>query len=380
MQTQGNAELPDNNWQQEQVFVSAEDYFASLLAGIAAARHSIDMDFYIFDYDSVGQAIIEALLGAARRKVKIRLVIDGFGSVYSARRIASILSAANIQVQIFHPFPFSLNVFRWSNEPGSMLQRFLHFLISVNQRDHHKLCIIDHQHLWTGSFNLSKVHLDPGSGGSGWHDYGVKISDPGLEPVIATLGQLFEKKSPTRPKLYLQKIRSNITARLRKISNNILVRRLRNAHQRIWICNAYFSPSPRVLRAIRQARQKGVDVRLILPAHSDIFFMPMLSRTYYKKLLELGISIYEYQPAILHAKLLLIDQHCMMGSTNLNHRSFFHDRELDIVLSQPHTISEIEHCLLADIAASKKITLADIRQHSITLFFYRFLRLFRYWL
>jgi len=92
------------------------------------------------------------------------------------------------------------------------------------------------------------------------------------------------------------------------------------------------------------------------------------------------VRIYEYQPAILHAKLMLIDDECMIGSTNMNHRSYYHDLEMDIVLSQPESIREIEYSLLADMNTSREITLVDMEKHSIALFFSRFLRLFKYWL
>jgi cardiolipin synthase len=256
----------------------------------------------------------------------------------------------------------------------------MHFFRNVNQRNHHKFCIIDERHLWTGSFNISMEHLSPSNGGNGWHDYGVHITDNKLQPIITSFNHLFENSALNNKKLYLQKIRSNINATLRRISNNLIVRKISHAQHRIWICSAYFSPSYKVLKAIKTARKNGVDICIILPALSDIFFMPWLSRTYYKKLIRQGVKIYEYQPSVLHAKLLLIDDHCLIGSTNLNHRSFHHDLELDIVLSKPETIKRIEQWLLADMKLSRAISLTDISQQAIPLFFARFLRLFRYWL
>lgn len=369
-----------NDWQQEEIFACAETYFDSLLDGIAQAQYSIDLDFYIFELDVLGLKIIDALIAAAQRQVKIRLMIDGLGSGFNARRIAAMLNINNIELRIFHPFPFALNVFRWSNEEGNMLHKFWYFFRRANHRNHHKLCIIDKQCLWTGSFNISAQHLSHKNGGEGWHDYGVKITDNNLQTIVQSFNVLFDKKSLASKKLYLHKIRSNFTEVLRRISNNLLVRRIRNAQHRIWICSAYFSPTHKVLSAIKKAREHGVDVRLILPSISDVFFVPMLSRTYHKKLLQQGVKIYEYQPSVLHAKLMLIDDNCLMGSTNLNHRSFHHDLELDIVLSKPASIQRLEECLLEDMESSKVITLDDIRHQTLTLFFARWFHLFRYWL
>lgn len=368
------------HWEREEIFAAAETFFASLLQGIKEAQSSIDMDFYIFEDDDLGCQVITALTDAVRRGVRIRVMVDGFGSAFSAGSIARQLHAAGIAVQVFHPFPFTPQLFRWSNEPGSRLHRFLHFLQHANHRNHHKLCIIDEHYLWTGSFNISAQHLNKAQGGNNWHDYGVKITDQHLQPVIDSFNHLFTRQAVREKILHLQKIRSNLTTALRRISNNLLVRRIRNTQKRLWICNAYFSPSPRILRAILQASRKGVDVRIILPAMSDVFFMPLLSRTYYHKLLKEGVKIYEYQPAILHAKLMLADNLCLMGSTNLNHRSYLHDLELDIVLSHPASIQRLEDLLLADMQLSRNITLNDVQQQGMVLFLARFFRLFRYWL
>jgi cardiolipin synthase len=370
----------DHTWEKEELFACAEDFFASLLDGIANAKHSIDMDYYIFDHDALGERVIAALLEAAKKPLVIRIMIDGLGSAFSAKRIASALSSTNITVQIFHPFPFSLNVFRWSNESGHFLHKFFHFFRRLNHRNHHKICIIDQQFLWAGSFNISAQHLSKNNGGNGWHDYGIKITDDNLQAITQSFNHLFTQQTLSSAQHYLHNIRSNLTEKLRRLNNNLLLRRISNAEKRIWICTAYFSPSRRVLRAIKKARKRNIDVRIIVPAISDIFFIPLLSRTYYKKLLKQGVVIYEYQPTILHAKLLLIDQQCMIGSTNFNHRSFHHDLELDIVLHHPDSITAIEQYLLNDMAASEIITINSLKKHRLQLFFSRFFRLFRYWL
>ena len=369
-----------NYWQHEEILDTAERFFGSLLKGINNATSSIDMDFYIFEEDALGRQVIDALITAAHKGVTVRVLIDGWGSMFSAGSIATQLSKAGIQVRIFHPFPFTPQVFRWSNQPGTRLQQFFNSFRLVNRRNHHKLCIVDRHQFWTGSFNISILHLGKEQGGKNWHDYGVTIRDNNLHPITDAFNHIFEQKTYRPRRLYLQKIRSNITSVLRRISNNLLVRRISGAQHRVWICNAYFSPSMKVLRAIRSARRKNVDVRIILPAQSDVFFMPLLSRTYYRKLLRQGVTIYEYQPSILHAKLILFDQQCMMGSSNLNHRSLLHDLELDIVLSHAESISRIEHLLLNDMKLSRKITLEDIEKQTVLLFFARFMRLFRYWI
>ncbi len=373
--------IQDNSrWQQEEILVDARRFYDALLSGIRSAEKTIDLDYYIFTTDALGQQVMGALEEAAHRGVAIRLILDGFGSAENAHEIACRLQCAGIGVCIYHPHPFYPSLYRWSITQGNFLRKFIHFLLYINHRDHHKLCIIDSRRIWTGSLNITADHLPKSEGGGGWHDYGVILTDENIQSIQHGFNSLWGLSQPRERLPPLQKIRSNLSLRLRKISNRWLVRKLQAAESRIWICHAYFAPSYRILRALYQGCRKGVDVRLILPAHSDVQFFPWLSRTYYRSLMRQGVRIYEYQPAILHAKLMLIDDECMIGSTNMNHRSYYHDLEMDIVLSQPESIREIEYSLLADMNTSREITLVDMEKHSIALFFSRFLRLFKYWL
>jgi cardiolipin synthase len=380
MQRLQHAYRHSSPWKNEQVFTGADAFFAAMLHDLQQAQHSIDMDYYIFEPDKLGKSVIDHLVAAAKRGVQVRLMIDGLGSLFSANDIVSQLSPHGIAIKVFHPSPFALNLYQWSNTKGNMLEKFLHFFRHINQRNHHKLCLIDQQMLYTGSYNISQEHLSKQSGGANWHDIGVKISDPSLAPIQQAFDTVFHMQTGQQKKLYLQKMRNNFTALTRRIGNNLMMRQIGNAHERIWICSAYFSPSKKVLRAIKKARKRNIDVRIILPSKSDLFFIPILSRSYYKNLLDHGVIIYEYQPDILHAKILLIDQQCMIGSTNLNHRSFHHDLEMDIVLTHNSSIKAIEQQLLTDITASTMISRHDITANWPQQLFARFILLFRYWL
>lgn len=372
----------NDSWQVEEIFNDASVFFERLLNDIHSAKKSIDIDYYIFEFDSLGKKIVDALMDAANRGVAVRLIMDGIGSAESAEQIASLLSTTNAQVRVFHPHPFYPSAYRWSIIQGNALQKFIHFLLYINHRDHHKLCIIDNTYVWTGSFNISAKHLSKKNGGQGWHDYGVRLTDDSIEPVLHCFNSMWgvSKIDDDASHLILRKIRSNLSMSLRQLNNQSLIQRIQDAEKRIWICNAYFAPTHRILKAIKNARSHNVDVRIILPSVSDITMFPVLSRTYYLKLINQGVKIYEYQPGILHAKLILIDDQCMIGSTNMNHRSFYHDLEIDIVLSNQDSITKIEKYLKKDMQDSIKITLDDINRRSILLFFARFLRIFKYWL
>lgn len=369
-----------SDWLSEEIFAAADAYFDSLLEGIRQARYSIDMDYYIFDRDTLGEQLIEALIHAAERGVQVRLIMDGIGSAEYAYSIAKTLSAAGVQVRIFHPHPFYPHLFRWSITQGNALQKFVHFFLYINHRDHHKLCIIDQQIIWTGSINITAKHLSRRLGGQNWHDCAVKLVDHTPSALSECFNSLWNDARQSFNRSLASKVRSNLSFKLRRINNHLLFRRIRYARQRIWICNAYFVPSPAILRAIHKACKNGVDIRLILPAKSDIQIFPLISRSFYTKLLQWGVKIYEYQPDILHAKLMLVDDMCLIGSTNLNHRSYYHDLEMDIVLNRPTSIYQLESMLLEDLQQSREITATQIFRGPLEFLAARLLRLFRYWI
>jgi cardiolipin synthase len=100
---------------------------------------------------------------------------------------------------------------------------------------------------------------------------------------------------------------------------------LESAGQRICITNAYFNPSNQVLKMLKRKAGEGVSVHLIVPARSDIVFFPLLSRSFYADLLQANIRVFEYGRRVLHSKTMIIDDQLLVGSTNLNYRSLFHD-------------------------------------------------------
>ena len=119
-------------------------------------------------------------------------------------------------------------------------------------------------------------------------------------------------------------------------------RRLRRAHERIWIPTPYFVPLGRVSRRLIRAARSGIDVRVMVPAQSDVWVVPWISYSYLWLLDSNGVKVFEYQPKFLHQKLYLMDQWICLGSTNLNNRSFLHDLEIDVVITEPQNKITLE--------------------------------------
>jgi len=369
-----------SGWQTEQLLSDASQYFALMLHDISKAKSRIDFNFYIVRLDGLGSKIIDALIKASQRGVQVRLLMDGVGSSEHGGIIANRMAQAGCEVQIFRPLPFSPTLYRWSGLQGSGLQKLMHFLININQRNHYKLGIIDQHIIWSGSFNITGDHLAFEFGGKGWRDYGVRLTDDNTDDIQHCFDALWSNAA-RRPTLSRwNRFRTNLSVPMRMFYNKLMLFRIRFAKKRIWISNAYFAPSRSIVRALIQARKNKVDVRLILPSVSDVALFPTISRSYYHQLLKHDIRIYKYSQRILHAKVMLIDDHCWIGSTNLNHRSFYHDLELDITLEKPDTIKAVKQQLRIDMQQSHKLHYDDFSPYSWMMFKAHFLRIFRYWL
>src|SRR5690606_38318881 len=139
-------------------------------------------------------------------------------------------------------------------------------------------------------------------------------------------------------------------------ANRRYVADLTLARKRIWITTAYFNLGPRILRALLAAKHRGVDVRLVVPHRSDVSFFPWLSRAMFAGCIKHGIEVYEFNGPMQHAKTTLFDDRAIVGSTNLNHRSYFRDLELDIVLDSSTAIETLSQLFLADCARSMRMT------------------------
>ena len=372
---------PGNNtyrWESENIYSSAEEYFEGLLIDIDNAVSRIELAVYIFSLDELGRRIAAALERAAERKVRVRLMVDGFGSAADAETIAARLAAGGAEVRIYHPLPWYWGNYRWSLRLGDGLQKFVYFIASMNRRDHRKFCVIDQQTVWCGSFNISQDHLKQDSP---WRDYGVRLTGEVSTALVESFnGIWFHHKNRKTAYRVSNLFRSNASRQLRRLSNRLLVARIRNARHRVWVCSAYFAPSGAVIRAIKVARARNLDVRIIVAGRSDVSLFPFLSATYFTDLLKIGVAIYSYQSGVLHAKAMLVDEQCLIGSTNLNHRSFLHDLELDVVLSSPDSVERLKLLLEQDMANSLTLSLDNVSKWGRFILFGWLLRIVRYWM
>ncbi len=143
------------------------------------------------------------------------------------------------------------------------------------------------------------------------------------------------------------------------------LQRIHRAKEKVWLMTPYFIPKRRLIKALGKAAQKGVDVRVIISLKSDVKFFRWLQYFYYEYLLKKGVKVYQYTDSILHAKNYIIDDFMTVGSTNLNHRSFMHDLEVDLAIQNEDNKIKIKEHFLEATLTQKTITLEGLRQRPL---------------
>ena len=373
---------------QQIIFSSCNYFFETMIEDINAAKQNIDLEVYIFAGDNLGEKIANALIEAAKRGIKVRVLVDGSGTPAWGGNLTKKMEQAGIQTRIFHPFPWRL--WHWSRSyvRAPFILKAIYLFLKINSRNHRKVCIIDEKIAYAGSFNISKVHWSTADGGDNWHDTGVKMSGVDLQPLTLAFNSAWDHK-PIQE--HLQQffrqtehdpiIRLNNTRHRRRLLYKSLLQRIGHCKKRIWMTNAYFVPDNFLLKKLKDAAQRGLDVRIVLPQKSDLFFMPWASHMFYQSLLKTGVRIFEYSPNVLHSKVLILDDWMCVGSSNLNHRSLLHDLEVDINIRVPEAKKNLENQFLEDVAVAQEIKWSDWQKHHLyQRFFGRLLLYLKYWM
>jgi cardiolipin synthase A/B len=364
----------DKTWTEERLFFDGDEYFDDLLEGVAQAQVSIELETYIFSADPLGRRVEEALSAAAGRGVNVRLLVDGIGGLGWFDKQSQELKASTVKVRVYHPVLIS--GFFKNRRRGTLFSR-------MNRRDHRKVCLIDGETdkavAWVGSLNIAGSHCRSILGQDAWRDTGVRLRGEGLKDLLIAFNNAWARshtadgKRRWRESLQISSfasgrvfgerlkspvVRLNYTRRLRRKNAFQLRTRLRSARQRIWITTAYFAPTPNLVRRLTNAAKRGVDVRILVPRKSDVFFMPWVTTAHYAPLLVEKVRIFEYLPRFLHAKSVIVDDWVTVGTTNLNQRSLLYDFEVDIVIKNEASLQLIDEQFLKDLAQSEEVKVA----------------------
>ncbi|HKQ40620.1 MAG TPA: phospholipase D-like domain-containing protein [Verrucomicrobiae bacterium] len=318
--------------------------FSSMLAAINGAVKSVRLETYIYMDDDVGQMVRTALVEAAYRGVKVQVLVDALGSLNLPKTFWDPLIAAGGEFAFFNPLARG----RWS------------------VRDHRKLLVCDDVVAFIGGFNIANHYRGDGVV-HGWRDLGLQVTGSLVMELAATFDSFFGRAAD-KPKR-LQRFRraqpgASAGTNWRLIVNGpgrrpgefkrIVAKELKNANS-VQIISAYFLPTWRLRKALVRVAKRGGRVQIILPGKSDVPISRLASRSLYRMLLRAGVEIYEYQPQILHSKLILMDDEVFVGSANLDTRSLWINYELVLNLKDPLLANQARAIFEQDLSNSRRI-------------------------
>ncbi len=343
---QANPLLRDGH--EVQLLEGSGEYFPALIAALNAARSYVRLETYIFDLTGTGADVAQALMDAARRGVRVQVIVDGFGTEAAAHPWPDRLAAAGVHWVVYSP----------SGTWGLLLP-------GRWRRLHRKLCVVDGDTAFCGGINILDDFHDPNHGGlsAPRFDFAVRVRGPLVAEMDDTMSVLWQRMQAARrlranrltgaleslrdshappPPQHAAGPTGTLSRAALVLRDNVLHRTsiertyrraISTARSEVIIANAYFVPGRKMRKALIRAAQRGVRVQLLLQGKYEYFMQYYSSRPVYSALLQAGVEIHEYSPSFLHAKVAVVDGHwATVGSSNLDPLSMLLAREANVMV------------------------------------------------
>jgi cardiolipin synthase len=339
-----------------EVLTDGNHFYEAELDAIRRARRSVHLEAYIFNAGEVADRFVKALTERARAGVQVRVVLDGVGSFTTFDGYFQELTKANGQVFFYHPI-------RW------------HTWDRYNNRTHREILVVDSEVGFVGGAGIADWWLNPGADQRRWRDCMFLVRGEavdGLESIFVenwaeAAGEILSFHSDLRVAAAEGDISALViggtpsaggSTRHRIVFQTFLA----SARKSLFITNPYFLPDRSIVEQLVSAvEDRGVDVKIITSGKkSDQSFTRSASRRLYGTLIEAGVEIYEYQPAMNHTKTMLVDgQWSIVGTTNFDSRSFGLNDEVNLAANSQELTRRIEQDFRADLENSHRVTLRD---------------------
>ncbi|MGH2347583.1 MAG: phospholipase D-like domain-containing protein [Chloroflexota bacterium] len=335
-----------------QVYTYGEDLFTAMLYMIRAARTSILLETFIWKDDIVGQRFKHELEQATARGVEVYIIFDSFANLVVPRRFKRFSPALHVLEYPIVPWPINP------------------FHISSYARDHRKILVVDGETAFVGGYNIGAAYATE------WRDTHLRVSGPHayeLENVFVDFwnahrtGNLPALPSHRRrvwdPRINVHR---NDPQLLIFPIRTMYLEAIDRASHHIYLTHAYFVPDRIILRGLLQAVQRGVDVRLLMPARSNHLLSDWLARSRYDQCLAGGITLLLYQGAMVHAKTATIDGiWSTIGTANLDRLSLVGNFEVNVEIYDEHTAAHMEEIFADDATQCRQLTLKQWRRRSL---------------
>lgn len=338
-----------------EILINGQDTYDKMFEAIENAKEYILFQFYIIQNDKTGRRFKDLLIKKAKQGVKVYFLYDSIGSWLTNRFIKS-MEKAGVEV-----CPFKSKKLLWTNK------------FQINFRNHRKLIVIDGHSAFIGGFNIGNEYLGKSKLGF-WRDTHLLIQGP-----AATFSQVSFVKdwywaNQEIPKLnwsneYTSKTDKNICVLHTGPADKFDICQLTHialvnmCKDRLIITTPYFVPSESFLNALTMAALKGRDITIILPSKNDNRVVQAAEKVYIERLIAVGVKFYKYKNGFMHQKVMLIDDHTsVIGSANLDSRSFFINFEIFAIMNDKNISKEVEDMLMEDLKSCDRYDSTDLKK------------------
>lgn len=335
---------PWRNANSLELLINSTEFYPHMLQSIHNAETSIFLEMYLVASGKVANEFIDAFVAAANRGVRVFLLLDDFGSLGLRASDRKKLKHQNIDLTFYNPLRYG------------KLRRNLF-------RDHRKILIIDSSCAYIGGVGITDNYIDTKKNSPGWRDTVVAVHGECVLDWLDVFRRVwsFYAKTPlfipSRVHITSQtdtpcRVNCTIGSEKQGIKRS-LVKRIKTSERCCWIATAYFVPSFKVRRALIRAAKRGVDVRILTPGpKTDHPAIRHAGRRFYRRLLNAGVKIYEYQPRFMHQKVLLCDSWASVGSSNIDRWNFRWNLEANQEVEEQDFVNAIVKMFEADFSES----------------------------
>lgn len=338
------------------VLRNGDRIFPEMLAAIDGARRSVDLMTYVYWKGDIAVRFAESLSAAARRGVRVRLLIDAIGGLQIERGLVNRMDEAGVHVEWFRK--------PWLNSP-----------LKQNHRCHRKVLIADEEVGFTGGVGIAEEWCGDARHRGEWRDTHVKVQGPAVDGLVAAFAQNWAEsgrelyddgdrfpQQPQRGTTVAQVVRGSASLGWDDLQTTFRVM-LDSAQERLRLASAYFAPDQFFLERLCTAAERGVRVDVLLPGpHADKRVVQLASEATYDRLVSCGVRVWNFQPSMMHAKIMTVDGIvAVVGSSNVNRRSLDHDEEVVLVALDREVVRTLESDFDADLRRSEEIDLTRWR-------------------
>ncbi|MDD2445500.1 MAG: cardiolipin synthase [Clostridia bacterium] len=349
-----------------EIFTNGLDKMSALTEDIKNAKHSINLEYYIFGDDFIGKPFMDLLCEKAKEGVKVKLIYDSVGCFGAPRRFFRRLKKAGGEVKEFFPPLFNIRLIN----------------LKMNYRDHRKIAVIDGKIGYTGGINIRKDHMGYHRRLKPWRDTHIRIEGQAVYALQNSFFNFWQfcMKKDIQSEDYVKegffpkmKSKGNVIAQIitsgpddsKNKIKQAMIKMMCNAEKSIILQTPYFVPDENFMSALKQAIKSGVEVTVMIPKKPDKKIVYGASLSFAKEIVESGGKVFLYD-GFLHSKVLIVDKTAMcIGTCNADYRSFSLNFEITAVLYQKEIIKEHLKDIKVDLEKSVKIDMLYFKKSPI---------------